>query len=151
MPPHKSTAPKPRGPPRTPPELRSLKASISFRADQKAALERLKIAHRLSLLCQKAVDLDAELEALPDGVRDDALEAAAVRFFDELILVGSYAISQNELIRHEATADEMTLDAEALGILAGNLIPALQELFDLEKEYALRKAVVLRKYRSGKR
>ena len=150
MPPRKSTAPKPRGPPRTPPELRSLKASISFRADQKAALERLKLDHRLSLLCQKAVDLDAELESLPDGVRDDALEAAAVRFFDELILVGSYAISQNELIRHEATADEMALDAEALGIPAGKLIPALQALWDLEKEYALRKAAVLRKYRSGK-
>ena len=88
-----------------------------------------------------------ELEALPDGIRDDALEAAAVRFFDELILVGSYAISQNELIRHEATADEMALDAEALGILTGNLIPALQDLWDLEKEYALRKAAVLGKYR----
>ena len=150
MPPRKSTAPKPRGPPRTPPELRSLKASISFRADQKAALERLKLDHRLSLLCQKAVDLDAELESLPDGVRDDALEAAAVRFFDELILVGSYAISQNELIRHEATADEMALDAEALGIPVGKLIPALQELFGLEKEHALRKAAVLGKYRSGK-
>ena len=148
MPPRKSTAPKPRGPPRTPPELRSLKLSISFRADQKAALDLLKADHRLSLLCQKAVDLDAELEALPDGIRDDALEAAAVRFFDELILVGSYAISQNELIRHEATADEMALDAEALGILTGNLIPALQDLWDLEKEYALRKAAVLRKYRA---
>ena len=93
------------------------------------------------------MDLDAELESLPDGVRDDALEAAAVRFFDELILVGSYAISQNELIRHEATADEMALDAEALGIPAGKLIPALQDLWDLEKEYALRKAAVLGKYR----
>ena len=151
MPPRKSTAPKPRGPPRTPPELRSLKVSISFRADQKAALDRLKADHRLSWLCQKAVDLDAELEALPDGVRDDALEAAAASFFDELILVGSYAISQNELIRHEATADEMALDAEALGIPVGKLIPALQELFGLEKEHALRKAAVLRKYRSGKR
>ena len=151
MPPRKSLAPKPRGPPRTPPELRSLKASISFRADQKAALDRLKADHRLSLLCQQAVDLDAELEALPDGIRDDALEAAAVRFFDELILVGSYAISQNELIRHEATAEEMRLDAEALGIPVGKLIPALQELFGLEKEHALRKAAVIRKYRSGKR
>ena len=65
-------------------------------------------------------------------------------------MAGSYAISQNELIRHEATADEMALDAEALGILTGNLIPALQDLWDLEKEYALRKAAVLRKYRSGK-
>lgn len=32
----------------------------------------------------------------------------------------------------------------------GKLIPALQELFGLEKEHALRKAAVLRKYRSGK-
>jgi hypothetical protein len=146
MPPHKSPVPKPRGPPRTPPELRSLKLSISFRADQKAALERLKADHRLSRLCQQAVDLDADLEALPDGARDDALEAAAASFFDEWGLSGSYAISQDELTRHEATADEMNLDAEALGILTGNLIPALQDLWDLEKEYALRKAAVLRKY-----
>lgn len=151
MPPQKSLVPKPRGPPRTPPELRSLTLSISFRADQKPALERLKADHRLSRLCQQAVDLDTELDALPDGIRDDALEAAAVRFFDELILVGSYAISQNELIRHEATADEMRLDAEALGIPVGKLIPALQELFGLEKEHALRKAAVLGRYRSGKK
>jgi hypothetical protein len=150
MPPQKSLIPKPRGPPRTPPELRSLKLSISFRADQKAYLARMKLDHRLSRLCQQAVDLEADMLDLPDGLRDDALEAAAVRFFDELILVGSYAISQNELIRHEATADEMALDAEALGILTGNLIPALQDLWDLEKEYALRKAVVLRKYRRKK-
>jgi hypothetical protein len=37
MPPHKSLSPKPLGPPKTPPELRSLKLSISFRADQMAA------------------------------------------------------------------------------------------------------------------
>ena len=151
MPPRKSTAPKPRGPPRTPPEPRSLKASISFRADQKAALERLKLDHRLSLLCQQAVDLDAELETLPDSVRDDALEAAAASFFDEWAVAGSYAISQGELIQHKATSGEMALDAEALGIAPGKLIAALRDLWDLEKEYALRKAVVLRKYRSGKR
>lgn len=149
MPPRKSLVPKPRGPPRTPPELRSLKLSISFRADQKVNLDRLKADHRLSLLCQQAVDLDAELEDLSDGVRDDALEAAAYHFAASG-LTGSYAISQDELARHEATADEMALDAEALGILVGNLIPALQDLFDLEKEYALRKAVVLRKYRREK-
>ncbi len=56
MPPQKSLTPKTRSPPRTPPELRSLKLSISFRADQKAALERLKADHRLSRLCQQAVD-----------------------------------------------------------------------------------------------
>jgi hypothetical protein len=147
MPPRKSLAPRPHGPPRTPPELRAIKVGVSFRADQRATLNRLRADRRLSLLCQRAVDLDAELEALPDGVRDDALEAAAAGFFDEWGLAGSYAISQNELIRHEATADEMALDAEALGILAGNLIPALQDLWDLEKEYALRKAAVLRKYK----
>ena len=152
MPPHKSQ--KPRGPPRTPPELRSIKVGVSFRADQRAALSRLRADRRLSLLCQKAVDLDAELEALPDGVRNDALEAAAASFFDvwgiEWNLAGSYMICQNELIQRGATSEEMSLNAEALGIPTGKLIPALQELFDLEKEYALRKAAVLRKYRSGK-
>jgi hypothetical protein len=147
MPPRKSLVPKPRGPPRTPPELRSLKLSISFRADQKAALERLKADHRLSMLCQKAVDLDTELDALPDGVRDDALEAAAQSFFDEWGLAGSYAISQDELAQHEATEKEMVLDAATLGIPPGRLIPCLQELFDLEREYALREAAVLRRYR----
>lgn len=152
MPPHKSQ--KPRGPPRTPPELRAIKVGVSFRADQRAALSRLRADRRLSLLCQKAVDLDAELEALPDGVRDDALEAAAATFFDEWglewNLAGSYMICQNELVQRGATSEEMGLDAEALGIPVGKLIPALQELFGLEKEHALRKAAVLRKYRSGK-
>ena len=147
MPPQKSLIPKPRGPPRTPPELRSLKLSISFRADQKAYLARMKLDHRLSRLCQQAVDLEADMLDLPDGLRDDALEAAAASFFDEWAVAGSYAISQDELIRHEATADEMALDAEALGIPVGKLIPALQELFGLEKEYALRKAAVLKKYK----
>ena len=58
-----------------------------------------------------------------------------------------YAACQDELIQHEATSEEMGLDAEALGIPAGKLIPALQALWDLEKEYALRKAAVLRKYK----
>ena len=147
MAPRKSTAPKPRGPPRTPPELRSIKVGVSFRADQRAALTRLQSDRRLSLLCQRAVDTEAELEALPDGVRDDALEAAAAAFFDEWGLSGSYAISQDELAQHEATQKEMVLDADTLGIPPGRLIPCLQELFDLEKEYALRKAAVLRRYR----
>lgn len=154
MPPQKSTTPKPHGPPRTPPELRAIKVGVSFRADQRAALSRLRADRRLSLLCQKAVDQDAELESLPDGVRDDALEAAAATFFDEWglewNLAGSYMICQNELVQRGATSEEMGLDAEALGIPVGKLIPALQELFGLEKEHALRKAAVLRKYRSGK-
>jgi len=147
MPPRKSLSLKPRGPPMTPPEPRSLKASISFRADQKAYLARMKLDHRLSRLCQQAVDLEADMLDLPDGLRDDALEAAAASFFDEWAVAGSYAISQDELIQHKATSGEMALDAEALGIAPGKLIAALRDLWDLEKEYALRKAAVLRKYK----
>jgi hypothetical protein len=53
-------------------------------------LEELKADHRLSRLCQQAVDLDTELDALPDGIRDDALEAAAAAFFDECGLPGIF-------------------------------------------------------------
>jgi hypothetical protein len=130
--------------------MRAIKVGVSFRADQRAILARMRADRRLSLLCQQAVDLDAELEALPDSVRDDALEAAAASFFDEWAVAGSYAISQDELIQHKATSGEMALDAEALGIAPGKLIAALRDLWDLEKEYALRKAAVLRKYRRKK-
>jgi hypothetical protein len=130
---------------------KSFPATVTFRPDQFAIVRRLQDQRKLSTVCQKAVDLDTELEDLPDGVRDDAMEAAAASLFDEWSLSGSYAISQDGGgVRHEATADEMALDAKALGILSGNLILALQELFDLEKEYALRKAAVLRKYRRKK-
>ena len=64
-------------------------------------------------------------------------------------MAGSYAISQDELIQHKATSGEMALDAEALGIAPGKLIAALRDLWDLEKEYALRKAAVLRRYWFG--
>jgi hypothetical protein len=148
MPPRKSTAPKPRGPPRTPPELRSIKVGVSFRADQRAALTRLQSDRRLSLLCQRVVDLDAELEALPDGIRDDALEAAAATFFDEWglewNLAGSYMICQNELVQRGATSEEMSLDAKALGVPVEKLLDVLQDLFDIELEAAMRLKVVLR-------
>jgi len=65
-------------------------------------------------------------------------------------VAGSYAISQDELIQHKATSGEISLDAESLDIPAGKLIPTLQELFGLEKEYALRKAAVLRRYWFGR-
>ena len=81
MPPRKSLVPKPRGPPRTPPELRSIKVGVSFRADQRAALTRLQSDRRLSLLCQRVVDLDAELEALPDGIRGRCPGSGSSRIF----------------------------------------------------------------------
>ncbi len=124
---------------------KSFPATVTFRPGQFATVRRLQDARKLSEVCQKAVDLDTELEALPDGVVDGILTAVAYRFAQGL--TGTYAIRQDELVRHEATADEMALDAEALGIAPGKLIAALRDLWDLEKEYALRKAAVLRKYR----
>ena len=58
MPPRKSLAPKPRGPPRTPPELRSLKASISFRAERNSDLEA-RIGHEQVVTMQ---DREAQLQ-----------------------------------------------------------------------------------------
>ena len=125
-----------------------IRKQVSFRPDQAEYIQALRSEKRLSGICQQAVDVVAALESLPDGVRDDALEAAAQSFFDAWGLAGSYAISQDELAQHEATQKEMVLDADTLGIPPGRLIPCLQELFDLEREYALRKAAVLRKYRN---
>jgi hypothetical protein len=48
---------------------KSFPATVTFRPDQFATVRRLQDARKLSEVCQKAVDLDAELEALPDGVR----------------------------------------------------------------------------------
>lgn len=125
-----------------------IRKQVSFRPDQADHIRLLRSEKRLSGICQQAVDVEAALESLPDGIRDDALEAAAQSFFDEWGLAGSYAISQDELAQHEATQKEMVLDADTLGIPPGRLIPCLQDLFDLEREYALRKEAVLRKHRN---
>jgi hypothetical protein len=74
---------------------KSFPATVTFRPDQFAIVRRLQDQRKLSTVCQKAVDLDTELEDLPDGVRDDAMEAAAASLFDEWSLSGSYAISQD--------------------------------------------------------
>jgi hypothetical protein len=73
---------------------KSFPATVTFRPDQFTVVRRLQDQRKLSAVCQKAVDLDAELEALPDGVQDDALEAAAYHFAASG-LTGSYAISQD--------------------------------------------------------
>ena len=58
MPPRRYTIRKPRGPPRTPPELRSLKASISFRAERNSDLEA-RIGHEQVVTMQ---DREAQLQ-----------------------------------------------------------------------------------------
>lgn len=125
-----------------------IRKQVSFRPDQAEYIQVLRNEKQLSGICQKAVDVEEALESLPDEARADALSAATQSFFDGWGLSGSYAICQDELAQHEATQGEMVLDAEALSIPPGRLIPCLQELFDLEKECALRKAAVLRNYRS---
>lgn len=99
---------------------------------------------RLSRLAQKAVDLEIALEALPDSIRDDCLESAATTFFDDMGLRGDYAISGQELVRCEATDEDMAIDAEWLCIQPDKLLDVLQDLFDIELEAALRRKVVLR-------
>jgi hypothetical protein len=71
---------------------KSFPATVTFRPGQFPIVRKLQDARKLSEVCQKAVDLDAELEALPDGVQDDALEAAAASLFDEWSLSGSSPI-----------------------------------------------------------
>ena len=46
---------------------KSFPATVTFRPDQFAIVRRLQDQRKLSEVCQQAVDLDAELEALPDG------------------------------------------------------------------------------------
>lgn len=99
---------------------------------------------RLSRIAQKAVHFEIALDALPDGVKDDCFEAVAAPFFDDMALNGNYSIMNLDLVRHEATNEEMSLDAKALGVPIEKLLDVLQELFDIELEAALRRKVVLR-------
>lgn len=98
----------------------------------------------LSQICQERIYQEIALDSLPDGLRDDALEAATVAFFDDLAPRGDYAIMGQDLTRHDATEADMVIDAEWLGIRPENLLATLQDLFDLEMEMQLRKRALLR-------
>ena len=102
---------------------------------------------KLSQMTQKAIDQEIALDSLPDGLRDDAIESAAATFFDAFALRGDYAIQGQELARHDATEEDMAIDAEWLGIMPERLLTTLQDLFDLELECALRRKAILRKAR----
>jgi hypothetical protein len=103
---------------------------------------------RLSRLAQKAVHFEIALDALPDSVKDDCFEAVAAAFFDGMALNGAYGITNLDIVRHEATDEEMSLDAKALGVPVEKLLDVLQDLFDIELEAALRRKVVLRNARA---
>jgi len=99
---------------------------------------------RLSRLAQKAVHFEIALDALPDSAKDDCLEAVAAAFFDDMALNGAYGIMNLDIVPHEATDEEMCLDAKALGVPVEKLLDVLQDLFDIELEATLRRKVVLR-------
>ena len=98
---------------------------------------------RLSRLAQERVALEIALDSLPDGARDDALEAATAEFFAAWTLQGDYAVIGQELARHDATEEDMATDAEWIGVPAERLLVMLRDLFDLELETQLRKRAIL--------
>ncbi len=98
---------------------------------------------QLSRLAKEAIRREIALESLPDGMRDDALEAATAGFFSMYDLCGDYAVVGMELARHKATDAQMARDAEWLDVPSGRLMATLQELFDLELETQLKKRAIL--------
>jgi hypothetical protein len=119
-----------------------LARTVSIRPDQAKAIEDWPKG-QLSRICQAAIDQEIALDSLPDGLRDDALEAATVDFFHEG-LSGEYAVIGQDLARHNATEADMATDAEWLGIPPERLLATLQDLFELELEMQLRKRAIFR-------
>ncbi len=99
---------------------------------------------QLSRLAKEAIHQAIALDSLPDGLRDDALESAHERFFASHQLQGDYAVIGQDLARHDATDEDMAIDAEWLGVPLERLPFTLQDLFDLELEMQMRKRAILR-------
>ncbi|MFA6371313.1 MAG: hypothetical protein WCW68_01675 [Methanothrix sp.] len=102
---------------------------------------------QLSQLVQERVHQEIALESLPDGLRDDALEAATSLFFADHPLVGDYAVIGSGLSRHNATEEQIQQDAVWLEVPPERVLATLQDLFDLELEMQLRKRAVLQNAR----
>jgi hypothetical protein len=103
---------------------------------------------QLSRTCQDAIAEEIALDSLPDGAKDNALDRAAEQFFPRYRLSGCYAIENVSLVRGQATEEQIAEDAAMLGIPVEYLLPALQDLFDLDYDAALKRAIVLRKWRN---
>jgi hypothetical protein len=99
---------------------------------------------QLSRLAKERVHQEIALDALPDDLRDDALEAATAEFFAAWTLQGDYAVIGCELAMHKATEGQMAQDANWLHVPADRLLATLQDLFDLELEMQMRKRAILR-------
>jgi hypothetical protein len=92
---------------------------------------------RLSKICQKAIDREMTFESMPDSLRDVAFDETGKNFFNRYDLQGDYAIENNSLIKHEATEEQISKDAQCFGIDSSKLIPFLDDLYNLEMEFAL--------------
>ena len=97
---------------------------------------------RLSQIAQKAVDQVMAIEALPEAAIDRAEEEAAQSFWNRYFLEGSYAICNEHVTQHEATEEQMAADARAFGVTVADLILLLDNLYDIEREAALKRAIL---------
>ena len=100
---------------------------------------------QLSRMAQEAVDRRMFIEALPESAADRAEEEAVQAFWDRQALQGQYAICNDRVIRHLATDEQMAADAAAFGVPVERLLSLLDELYDIERDAALRQMIALRK------
>lgn len=92
---------------------------------------------QLSHLVKAAIDRRIAIEALPEAAVDQAEEAAAEAFWGSYALAGDYAICNDRVVRHEATDEQMAQDARTMGVAVERLLPLLDELYGLEREFQL--------------
>ena len=106
-------------------------ASSFFRAtvelSQKQWEYHCRNPSRISELCQRAIDQEIALEALPDAKREAAEDAAIDFFFNVLHpgLEGDYAICNSRLVRGEATEQQIAADARSMGVPPESVIDSL--------------------------
>lgn len=96
---------------------------------------------QLSRMAQEAVDRRMTIEALPESVVDQAIEDADQTFWDRYPLTGEYAICDEHIILNGATDVQMAADARTLEVPVEQLLPLLDELYDVEREAALRRKI----------
>jgi hypothetical protein len=92
-------------------------------------------------MAQEAVDRRMTIEALPESVVDQAIEDADQTFWDRYPLTGEYAICDEHIILNGATDVQMAADARTLEVPVEQLLPLLDELYDVEREAALRRKI----------
>jgi len=124
-----------------------LAKTITIRPDQAKDIEEWPTG-QLSRICRAAIDQEIALDSLPDGLRDDALEAATAAFFAAWQIRGDYVVNGLNLDLLGANIDDMEHDAKSLDIPPDRLMVTLRDLFDLELEMQLRKRAILSEARA---